>query len=102
VEEEVVPADMITIQEHNFLPQQEVLVDLVEGGADSMQILLKQVLMDLEHQGKEMLEELEMLALRLLEVAAAVAVQGTLEQMLLELLEEAVGQVLLQVLLDLR
>jgi hypothetical protein len=67
-----------------------------------MDFLPKQVLMDLALLDKEMLVELEMLVLRLRVVVVVAAVQGPLEQMLLELLEEAVGQVLLQVLLDLR
>ena len=87
--------------DHNLILQQEVVVDLVEEGAVLTQILLKQVLMVLEHLGKEIMEELEVLQLHLLVEVVEAAVLGPSEQMLLDRLEELVERVLLQVSLDL-
>jgi hypothetical protein len=97
----VVLVVLLLIQKHNLLPRQQMVADLVVVEVVLMHFLSKRVLMDLEHLDKGIMEELEILALRLQVGAVAVAVQRPLEQMLLDRQEELAGQVLLQVSLDL-
>jgi hypothetical protein len=93
---------MMEILYLSILLRQQIVADQVVVVVVILGLLLsRRVPEALEHLGKEIMEELEVLQLRLLVVAVVVAVLGPSEQMLSDRLEELVERVLLQVSPDL-